>query len=59
MDGDDAVLLATHVLAGVDGLFIVHEIGGGADLQRLFALHKRAAQQLAGELIESRRHGQL
>lgn len=43
--------LATYALAGADGLFIAHEIGGDSvDLLEMFSLHARAILSLAATL---------
>lgn len=49
--------LATYAIAGADGLFIAHEIGGDSvDLMALFELHARALYDTAaGMLAENAR----
>ena len=54
LPADAAALVTTYAVAGADGLFIAHEIGGDSvDLLRLFELHARlmfdAATRLAAE----------
>jgi len=54
LPADAAALVTTYAVAGADGLFIAHEIGGDrVDLLRLFELHARlmfdAATRLAAE----------
>jgi len=54
LPADAAALVTTYAVAGADGLFIAHEIGGDSvDLLRLFELHARlmfdAATSLAAE----------
>ena len=54
LSADAAALVTTYAVAGADGLFIAHEIGGDSvDLLRLFELHARlmfdAATRLAAD----------
>jgi AcrR family transcriptional regulator len=54
LSADAAAVVTTYAIAGADGLFIAHEIGGDSvDLLRLFELHARlmfdAATRLAAE----------
>jgi AcrR family transcriptional regulator len=50
---DDAIrLLTTYAIAGADGLFIAHEIGGDAvELVRLFEFHARVLLDTATRLL--------